>query len=331
MGFRYNNCAIVCLVACLSSGPEPLAQPEDETAQAGAGPPARPQRLGIPDGTTIQLRFAQPVRAKMPTDYCETMPQQCQYGLPPETKPGETVRLVAAADVRVSGLVVVAKGAAAQATIIRVRHALWDSTGLVLKFDWVEDVAGGRIPLRLSDRGKPEAFEVSVKSVSGGMVARRARMVREFSRGLVLPLDRNIGMLAWIPVGTRILGFVHEDFVLDEPAIREAQALLPVSTENAIITVYRTKGGAESAPFVVCDGKKIDAIGPLQYTVLELPPQKHTCQIERHKPLEILAQAGEEYFFRLHYGTLAGNWELESVSAAEGEDEVVNLKPVGTQ
>ncbi len=289
------------------------------------------QGYTIPDGTTVQLRFAEALRGKMPKNYCKDKIHNCRLGLPDQALPNQAVRLVVAADVRSNGLLVIAKGANAQATITKVHKTLYDYTGLVLKFDWVEDVTGGRIPLRESQRGKPEPIDVAVKEVTGGMMARRWTRVTEFSRLLLPPLDRKIGMLAWIPVGTRILGFVQGDFALDEEAVRRAQALLPASSDNALLTIYRTKGHDELRPAIVCDGKELPAIAPQQYTLLELEPQKHTCLVEREQPVEITAQAGEEYFLRLHYGALAGSWKLELVSVPEGEDEVLNFKPLETK
>jgi hypothetical protein len=80
------------------------------------------------------MRFAQAVKGKMldPVD----------VGM--EVKAGDTVRLVAAADIRVGKKVVIAEGAIAQATVVQVKRPMSTlvATGLGLQLDWIEDVTG---------------------------------------------------------------------------------------------------------------------------------------------------------------------------------------------
>src|SRR5215470_4244189 len=118
----------------------------------------------IPDGTPVEMRFAQPVRGKVlnPVDAGA------------EAKPGDVVHLVSVADIRVGGLIVIAEGAIAQATVARVKKPLTTlvDTGLGLQLDWIEDVTGAHVALRISPQGESAPFMVQVLSTKSGIVAR---------------------------------------------------------------------------------------------------------------------------------------------------------------
>jgi hypothetical protein len=268
--------ASLLLVSAARAQQEPVAKPSDSE-------PTASNIITIPDGAPVQLRFARPVRGKVPM----------ATNAVPQAKPTDTVRMVVAADVRVDNLVVIAKGTIGQVTVVKVWHPFMALTGLSLRFDWIKDVTGRTVLLRAIQKGKPEPFTVQVLSTYGGMIARpetlRGDLMGSDSMDISLAWRRK----TWIPAGTRIQGFVQGANARDRAEVIDAQALLPNSNEIATLTVYRTKGQDESRPRLICDGKEIDKIGAHQYATLELTPGKHTCQAEHDPTLEIVAHAGE--------------------------------------
>src|SRR5215470_19152353 len=76
--------------------------------------PAEKAVVTIPDGTPVEMRFAQPVRGKVlnPVDVGS------------EAQQGDVVHLVSVADIRVGGLIVIAEGAVAQATVTKIKKPL---------------------------------------------------------------------------------------------------------------------------------------------------------------------------------------------------------------
>ena len=311
--------AAVCMVAGLFLVSASRAQQDPAAQPFDSGPNSSSNIITIPDGTLVQLRFAQPVRGKVPM----------ATNAVPEAKPTDTVRLVVAADVRLDNLVVVAKGAIGQATVVKVWHPFIALTGLSVRFDWIQDVTGKRVLLRALQKGQPEPFTVQVLSTYGGMIARpetlRGDMIGADSMDLSLAWRKK----NWIPAGTRIQGFVQGATARDRAEVADAQALLPNSNETATVTFYRTKGQEESRPRLICDGKEIDKIGARQYATLELTPGEHTCLAEHEQPLKIAAHAGEEYFLHLRPRSATGGWELKPVDTAQGEDEIAHLELAG--
>ncbi len=301
------------LVSAARAQQEPVAKSSDSE------PGAASNVITIPDGTPVQLRFAQPVRGKVPI----------AANAVPQAKPMDTVRLVVAADVRVDNLVVIAKGAIGQVTVVKVWHPFMALTGLSLRLDWIKDVTGQTVLLRVLQKGKPEPFTVQVLSTYGGMIARPETLRGDLLGSESVDISLAWRKKAWIPAGTRIQAFVQDATTRDRAQVIDAQALLPNSNEIATLTVYRTKGQDDSRPRLICDGKEIDKIGAHQYATLELTPGKHTCQAEHDPTLKIVAHAGEDYFLHLRPRSVAGGWELKPVDTAQGEDEIANLKLVG--
>src|SRR5260370_4493146 len=204
--------AIVCL--CLMPVSEAQQFPDvdaPDVQPSKASPSAAPRPFTIPDGTQIQLRLAQPVRGMTRTI----------RGTRVYSKPGDKIRLVAADDVRVNGLVVISRGAVGQATVIKAdpppintysyndRYAALadifvSKTGSVLlQLDWIEDVTGHAIPLRAYPAGEPTPFTMVVLAENGGIVARPPKLSQD------LKLKNLSQAKQWAPAGTRIFGFVH--------------------------------------------------------------------------------------------------------------------------
>ncbi len=310
---------VVCVVAGLLLASASRAQQEPGAKPSDSGSTSASNIITIPDGTPVHLRFAQPVRGKVPM----------AANAVPQAKPTDTVRLVAAADVRVSNLVVIAKGAIGQMTVVKVWHPFMALTGLALRFDWIQDITGKRVLLRALPKGQPEPFTVQVLSTYGGMIARPETLRGDLMGADSMDLSLVWRRKNWIPAGTRIQGFVQGATVCDRAEAIDAQALLPNSNEIATLTVYRTKGQDESRPRLICDGKEVEKIGAHQYAILELTPGRHTCQAEHDPTIEIAAHAGEEYFLHLRPRSIPGGWELKPVDTAQGEDEIANLELIG--
>ena len=308
----------VALVA-LGLAPRLGAQNALPPPALGQGSLSPEQAIIIPDGTPVEMRFAQPVRGKMidPVD------------VGTEAQPGNTVRLVAAADVRIGELVVIAEGAVAQATVTTVKRPLTTlvATGLGLQLDWVEDVTGTHVPLRVSPKGEPQPFMVQVLSTPGGVIARP-----ETLRGDVAGKNAVDFSLLWrarlyVPAGTRITAYVYGSPALDRARVEEvqAQASFYQLQSTADVTIYRTKGHGRERPRVLCDGNLGRQIGEREFIHLDMPAGKHSCQIENQTPKEITVEAGHEYY--LHMQRSGSSWDLKQVTVGEGEDSIENADP----
>ena len=337
---RFAACLALSAMACfcLTLKAEAQEEPPRVVPSAAQTPNAQPpkdvpsaplQPLTVPDGTQVQLRLAQPVRGMKRTIKGTTV----------YSKPGDKVRLVAADDVRVDGLVVISKGAVGQATVIEAdpppistysyndRYAaLADvfvpKTGDVsLRLDWIEDITGHAIPLRAYPAGDAKPFTMVVLAENGGIVARPAKLSQ----------DLKLGNLAharpWAPAGTRIFGFVHGTVNIDPVELKDAQALLAIPNPTAMLTVFRAKGHREMQPHIFCDDKEVTLIGEREYATLEIAPGKHACHSEDQPVVEFSAEAGEDYFLRVQYRAFASVWELKMLTAAEGEDSTSSMKP----
>ena len=288
-----------------------------------------PQTFTVPDGTQVQLRLAQPVRGLM----------RSIKGTRVYSKAGDKIRLVAADDVRVNGMVVISKGAVGQATIAKTNPpptntysyndryaALADlfvpKTGsVVLQLDWVKDITGHAIPLRAYPAGEAKPFTMMVLAENGGIVARPPK----FSQDMKL---RNLTHeKPWAPAGTRLLGFVHGAVNFEPAELKDAQALLPIPNPTAMLTIFRGKGHRETQPHISCDDKEVVAVGEREFTTLDLAPGKHSCHTDGQPPLEFLTDAGEEYFVQTQYRTFSSVWVLKLMTEAEGEDSMSSLEP----
>lgn len=288
----------------------------------------KPEQFEIPDGTPIHFRLAQPVRG-----VTRTLIRYKVY-----SREGDIIRLVAADDVRVKGMVVVPKGAIGQATVTKVDipnmapsgsyhtgsavELLIPKTGDVsLQLDWVQDVTGEQVLIRALPKGESKPFTMSVVAEHGGMVVRPARLKRD--------LTGIFHLRAWAPTGTRLTAYVDGATGIDPDDVKQAQALLPVPDENGILTIYRTKGQGAEQINVFCDEKEVATLGEHQYVSLEVTPGKHSCRSgQKNKTTEFTAGPGEQYFLHLRHKATAGAWELEAVGVDEGEDGTANAEMV---
>ena len=305
-----------------------LAGAQQPETHADSHSAAVAQQFIIPDGTEVELRFAQEVAGKA----IRANPLVPPANGVPEAQAGDVVRLVATANVRIDGRVVIAKGAVGRATVTDAVSVLYnkhpsEETGLFLQLDWIKGVDGGQIPLRAFKKGKPGRFHAEVKSEHGGVVIHPQKILPIFAaisnNENDFPADEK--KKNWIPLGSRITGFVQGAIALDRSAVEQAQAQLPISTSTAVLTIYRTKDDHHSQVPVSCDGKQVAQIGERQYAVVELAPGAHSCQIAAEKALTITAAVSEEYFIHLQ-PRMFGGWELKLVSASEGEDGIAGAE-----
>ncbi len=169
------------------------------------------EQIVIPDGAEVELRFAQEVAGKA----IRANPLVPPANGVPEAQAGDVVRLVATANVRIDGRVVIAKGAVGQATITDAVPVLYnkhpsEETGLFLQLDWIKGVDGAQIPLRAFKKGTPGRFHADVKSEHGGVVIHPQKILPIFAaisnNENDFPADEK--KKNWIPLGSRITGFV---------------------------------------------------------------------------------------------------------------------------
>ena len=277
--------------------------------------------LIVADGTPVQLRFAQSLRG---------LERRAFGRIERNAQVDDRIRLVCSQNVKVNGLVVIPKGAVAQATV----KGVWlpdqkdpePQTGLDIQLDWVRGVAGENIPLRGQENGTAKPFTLEVRSMKGGLVARPY----SFKRGLI---ERGTFKLLftvwrareWAPAGTRITAYVHGNTIVETEKVQAAQTFLPVPNPNAILMIYRTKGNEGITPRITCDEGDANALGDQGLLTMELNAGTHSCRTENRNPLKLTVESGEMYYVHLRYRSMSDTWELRQVSPQEGEDSVAKL------
>jgi hypothetical protein len=282
--------------------------------------------LKIQDGTRVSLRFAQPV-----------------YGLAVAApgsaiEKGAQVRLVVGSDVRVDDKIVVAKGALAQATVMRVwlpkcppKSSVCDPVfaGLSLRLDWVMSVTGAQVPLRALREGRGKAFDVDVHSAKGGIEVSPFHVVRNMflaPLGADLFSGRAFHQKQWIPAGARMTAFLDGDVTLRAAELEQAQASLPTSNLSATLYIFRTKNRDGPSPPVSCDQAEVGSLGSRQSAVAALAPGKHSCRSGTSPPIELTVDGGNDYYLWLRHAGTSDTWELKPVSIEEGEDRTANTE-----
>lgn len=295
----------------------------------------------VPDGTRIELRFAQDVWGQAVKK--SALPVQVAG----QVQPGDTVHLVSAADVWIGAKIVIAKGALAQATVIDVVAPIMyerqqaSETGLFLRLDWLKSINGAEIPLRAFKKGTSGRFHVKV--VSDGKQAKvLPDKITPFLSKMATANDednaghrisqrgsqKEDGQKNWIPVGTTITSFVQGEFPLNAAEVERAQAQLPKLNSGAMLSIYRNQDHKSVQRAVSCDGQEPMQIGERQYVVMALAVGQHSCQVDKEEPLVINVRAGDEVFAHLHPRPLGRGWTLKLVSATEGEAGVAAARLV---
>ncbi len=298
----------------------------------------------IPDGTQIELRFAQDVWGQAVKK--SALPVQVAG----QVQPGDTVSLVSVADVRIGARVVIAKGSLAQATVVDVVAPIMyerqqpSETGLFLRLDWLKSINGAEIPLRAFKKGSSGRFHVKV--VSDGkrakvlpdkltpFLSKMATSNDEDNAGHSVSqrgIQKADGPKNWIPAGSTITSFVQGAFPLNAAEVEQAQALLPKLNSGAMLSIYRIQDHKSGQHAVSCDSQEPTQIGERQYVVLALTAGQHSCQVDKEEPLVVNVHAGDEIFAYLHPRALGGGWTLKLVSASEGEAGVAAAKLVSAE
>jgi hypothetical protein len=322
---RWLPGALLTLTLVCRAASSPLDQGQELQRE---GPPASPpvQEITIPDGTPIHLRFAQSVRgpAVVPERYA--------------VKKGDQIRLVVAADVRVGSKIVFAKGALAEASVIRAwrRNTFAKSnnydtvfTGLSLKLDWVSAVTGAQAPLRPARKGHARAFDVEALSSKGGIEVTPHNATHRMIGALVgadLFTTRAFHEKLWVPAGAHMVAFLDGNLTLATADIDRAQGDLPAPNLTATLYVVRTKDGNGPSPLVYCDPIEIGSLAPRQCAVADLAPGKYSCHADTSPAVELVLEGGNEYYLRLQQSTMSGKWELRLLGAEEGEDRIAGTE-----
>ncbi len=290
------------------------------------------QTIVVPDGTPIELRFAQDVWG--PAVKKSPLPGQ----VPGQVQPGDTVHLVSVADIRIGAHVAIAKGALAQATVVDVAAPLMSSgqkaseTGLFLRLDWIKSINGIEIPLRAFKKGDSGRFHVKVVPDGKGTKVLPDKITPFLSRMATGNEEDNADHRtsrrdppkpddpkSWIPAGTTIASFVQGAIMLNTAEVEQAQALLPRSNSGALLSIYRGQDHKSDRRAISCDDQEPMQIGERQYVVVALAAGKHKCQVDKEEPVSFTARAGDEIFAHVHPRLLGGGWTLKLVPTAEGE------------
>lgn len=281
----------------------------------GKTPPAP---VVIPDGTPVQLRFAQALWVYPISPFIYDPPR-------PPFRIDDAVRIIAAADADVNGHLVVRKGSIGQATVtgIAAQNSKYPTTCIDLRLDWISSLNGQQVPLRSGKKGKPHSDLLRVLSGHAGFFVDQTSL----GRGLIEAMTFQEKLKAlrgklWVPAGTRMTGFVHGNISLDPAQLADAEARLPLPNTTGLLTIYRTKGQKDRKPDVYCDNKQLASLGPQQFFEAELTAGAHEVSVERSAPIHLEVSAGKEYYLYLRWHELTGAWKLESVTSPEGEDGV---------
>ena len=314
---------LAILLPPLSFSQQVPAQEASETRKSSEPPSSS---IVIPDGTPVQLRFAQAIWGFPISPFILDPPH-------PPFKKGDAVRIVAAADVEVAGHIVIRRGSLGQATVTNTNHIIdrkHPNTGVDLRLDWVSSINEQIVPLRLHKKGKQGSIILDVYSDHGGFSVNQESLAHGLFEAMTYQtLAKSLHQKLWVPVGTRMVGFVHGSFSLDAVRLAEAEGRLPVPNTTGLITIYRIKGQKEQRLEVFCDGKSFAQLGSRQFFELELPPGDHVFTISGGESFLLTVSQGKEYYLWLRWHSISGAWKIVSVITPEGEDGISDGEMVG--
>ena len=281
----------------------------------------------IPDGTPVQLRFAQAIWGLPISPFISDPPR------PPFSK-GDAVRIVVAADVEINGHIVIRRGSIGQATVMAtnlVVNRKHPTTGIHLRVDWIKSISDQMVPLRPHRNGKQGLIILDVYSNHGGFVVNQESLARGIFEAMTYQnLAKSLHQKLWVPVGTRMVGFVHGSIPLDAGRLAEAEARLPLPNTTGLISIYRLKGQKDQRPDISCDGKALVQLGSRQFFEIELPPGAHIISVNNGESVQFTVSPGKEYYLWLRWHALTGTWKLDSVTTSEGEDGISEGEMVGS-
>ena len=318
--------AMIFLVLFLqaSSHFHPLRAQEASEIQKSSEPSTS---LVIPDGTPVQLRFAQAVWGLPISPFISDPPR------PPFTK-GDAVRIVAAADVEINGHILIRRGSIGQATVMAtnlVVNRKHPTTGIHLRVDWIKSISDQIVPLRPHRNGKQGSIILDVYSGHSGFSVDQESLARGVLQAMTFQyMAKSLHQKRWVPVGTRMVGFVHGSIPLDAGRLAEAEARLPLPNTSGLITIYRVKGQKDQKLDVYCDDRALAQLGSRQFFELELPPGDHTFSVNKGNSLRLTVSLGKEHYLWLRWHALTGTWKLDAVTTPEGEDGISDGEMVGS-
>ena len=314
-------CAFLSLLATAYSSPHP-SPPQEQIPPAAASTDTTPQPLILADGAEVSLRLAELLDSA-------------------QAKPGDALRLVAAADVRANGLIVVARGAPAEGRIVDIRPArrLGRSAEMSIDFEWVESVTGAKIPLRTVHRAKglsalavhEQRLEKLYQPASPDDKVEEAIRVIVVTAAMPFVIVFGKGKDLVLQPGTRVFAYVEGDVRLDAGMVQAAQLRFPRAGGDAQVTFVRPQDGQVARPWLYCQRLKMAHLGARRYLQLKLRPGKYSCYAYKSKPMEFDFEAGEQYFIRIRYRmSLSASrvWEMTLLDTAEGEEEVTLAEPL---
>lgn len=280
-----------------------------------------PTSVVIPDGTPVNIRFAQAIWGFPISPFISDPPR------PPFHK-GDKVRIVAAVDVALDGRILIRRGSLGQATVTSTNFIIdrkHPTTGIGLRVDWIKSISDQEVALRPGEKGKAHSILLQVLSDHGGFMVDQTSLARGLLGALTFQnMVKSIHQKLWVPVGTRMTAYVHGDIALDPSRLAEAQARLPLPNTTGLITIYRTKGQKDQKADIHCDGKKLVQLGSRQFFQLEVTPGDHAFSVNQGDPIQLPVSAGREYYLYLRWHAVAGTWKLETVSTPEGEDGIAD-------
>jgi len=330
-----NRFAGLLLIAVLLGGnASAQSQGPGPSQVEPAKPDSSPKTISVSDGTPVPMRFAQAMWGFFFSPFVSDPPR-------PSFRIGDTVRLVAAADVMIGGQLVIRRGSPAQATLmnLRIPDRKNPDTGLELRLDWIKTINDQHLVLRpFSKHNKWKSIWLDVYSDHGGFFVDQseeslakgifeAMTLQYMAKGLKKALRQKL----WVPAGTRITGFVKGNASLDISQLTEAQARFPLPNSTGLLTIYRMKGQADQKIKISCDENEMGQLGARQYFVLELQPGKHFCNVDKNDPVEFSVSAGADLYFYLHSHALIGKWSLELVDSPVGEDGIAEGELVASK
>jgi len=320
-------CVLILLTVLLPplSSFHPLAAQEASESQKPSGPSSS---VVIPDGTPVQLRFAQAIWGFPISPFILDPPH-------PPFRKGDAVRIVAAADVEIDGHILIRRGSIGQATVMATNLVVdrkHPTTGVDLRVDWIKSINEQMVPLRLHKKGKQSGIILDVYSNHGGFSVNQESLGRGLFEAMTYQtLAKSLHQKLWVPVGTRIVGFVHGSIPLDAARLGEAEARLPLPNTTGLVTIYRLKGQKDQQLEVSCDGKVLAQLGPRQFFELELPPGDHIFSAAGNESFQLTVSQGKEYYLWLRWHAISGVWKIVSVITPEGEDGIADGEMVTKQ
>jgi hypothetical protein len=247
------------------------------------------------------------------------------------SKVGDQVSFRVTEDVKVSGLIVVRRGAEAlgQITAVQTKARKGRAGSLDVGIQSVRLLTGERAPLRAEQHSKG----------TGGAVGQNMASAAVASRGILLPLLPLFllekGGDARLPADTKITAYVNGDVQLDRKALELAQPVLAHATGPATVTIFRAKfpPATAYAPSVYCGNVALTRLEHGRYFKIQLPAGKYSFRSSDDQILELQLGEGQEVYLQMqlivHGFNMKGH--MTQLGNGEGLDELAGLREADTK